>query len=160
MMGGNPRVQIDQSKPAPKHIQERLNSLPDGYTRLEFGSLHGSIVVNDQGACGVPCDLVKSVCRWRPQIRRSWYWHVGVAWFSLFLMMSITLQIAGSKMTTTRSEVMAIALLMATSVLRGAGISGPGSWMIPKWKRRQNAKHAIKLQGQIRSRVSVSETSG
>lgn len=159
MMGGNPRVQIDHSKPAPKHIQERLDSLTDGYTRLEFGSLHGSVFVNDQGACGAPCDLVKSVCRWRLRIRRNWYWHVGMAWFSLFLMISITLQIAGSRVATTRSEVMAIILLIATSVLRGAGLSGPESWMIPKWKRRKNARYGAELQGQIRSRVSVSETS-
>ena len=83
-----------------------------------------------------------------------------MAWFSGFLVLSIVLQIAGSKVATTRSEVMSIVLLLATSVLRGAGSSGSESWMIPRWKRRKNAAYAVALQGQIRSRVSVSETSG
>lgn len=160
MLGGNPRVQIDQNKPAPKHIQERLDLLDDGYAILKFGSLHGSVFVNDQGTCGVPCDIVKLVSRWRLTIRRSWHWHMGMIWFSLFLLLSITLQIASSTVATTRSQVLSIVLLISTSVLRGAGISGPESWMIPQRKRRKNAKYAVKLQGQFRSRVSVSETSG
>lgn len=160
MLGGNPRVQIEQNKPAPKHVQERLDLLDDGYTVLEFGSLHGSVFVNDQGTCGVPCDIVKSVSRWRLTTVRSWQWYAGMIWFSLFLLFSMTLQIAGSTVATTRSEIISIILLISTSVLRGAGISGPESWMIPRRKRRNNAKYAVKLQGQIRSRVSVSETSG
>lgn len=155
MMGGNPRVQIDQSKPAPKHIQRRLDNLTDDYVRLEFGSLHGSVFVNDRGACGLPSELVKAVCRWRLRIQRSWYWYLGMAWFAMFLAISIALQIAGSTVATTRSEIMSIVILIATSVLRGAGISGPESWMIPRWKRRRNARYAVKLQGQIRARVSV-----
>ncbi len=160
MMGGNPRVRVDQSKPAPKHIQERLDSLPEEYARLEFGSLHGSIFVKDRGACGMPSDLVRSISRWRLEVQRTSGWLLGMAWFSSFLAISITLQIAGAKVSTTRSEILGIVILIATSVLRGAGISGPESWMIPKWRRRKNAKYSTPLLGQIRSRASISETSG
>ena len=157
-LGGNPCVTIDQSKPPPAHILARLDAIEDEFTTLEFGSLHGLAYLQDQGSCPVATDVVRTVCRWRIKLTRSWGWHFGMAWFVSFLFLSIVLQIAASKVSTVKSEIMSIVLLLLTSVLRGAGLSGLETWMIPWWRRRPGARHAVSLVGQVMARASVAET--
>jgi hypothetical protein len=157
-LGGNPRVSIDQSKPAPAHILERLDAIEGHFTTLEFGSLHGSAYLQDQGSCPVAADVVRAVCRWRIKLTRSWGWLLGMAWFASFLFLSVVLQIAASKVSSIKSGIMSIVFLLLTSVLRGAGLSGPEDWMIPWWRRRPGTRHAVSLVGQVMARASISET--
>ena len=130
-LGGNPRVTIDQSKPPPAHILARLDAIEDEFIILEFGSLHGSAYLQDQGSCPIATGVARAVCRWRIKLTRSWGWLFGMTWFASFLLLSIVLQIAASKVSTVKSEIMSIVLLLLTSVLRGAGLSGPEASMIP-----------------------------
>ena len=157
-LGGNPRVTIDQSKPPPAHILARLDAIEDGFTTVEFGSLHGSAYLQDQGSCSIATDVVRAVCRWRIKLTRSLGWLFGMTWFASFLIFSIVLQIAASKVSTVKSEIMSIVLLLLTSVLRGAGLSGPEALMIPRWRQRPGTRHAVSLVGQVMARASVGGT--
>jgi len=157
-LGGNPRVTIDQSKPPPAHILARLDAIEDEFTTLEFGSLHGSAYLQDQGSCPIATDVARAVCRWRIKLTRSWEWLFGMTWFASFLLLSIVLQIAASKVSTVKSKIMSIVLLLLTSVIRGAGLSGPEAWMIPGWRQRPGTRHAVSLVGQVMARASVGGT--
>ena len=158
MLGGNPRVRIQGGKPASKEIQAVLSDLKGEYVKVNFGSLHGSKYRHDRGSCSVPNEILQAVCRWHFQLVRTYHWWVGMTWFSMFLLLSITLLIAGSKVAVLGSQIMAISLLVLTSMLRGAGLSGPEEWMIPRWKRRAGAEPAVALQGRRKSRVSATAT--
>lgn len=152
LLGGNPRVKIDNRKAIPKHIQSRLDSLPCDFVELQFGSLHGSIYTQDRGACYVHKDIIREICSWNLILTRKWGWHASVLWFALHIGTSVALQVAGSRVATIFSQIMGIGILVSTSILRGMGISGPEEWMIPRWKMRKHASYAVVLQGQILSR--------
>lgn len=154
MLGGNPRVRI-VDKTIPLHVEIRLRSHETenpGKVRLEFGSIHGSVYTPDRGHCFLPPNIVRSICGWDLKLRRTSQWYLGLLWFSLVLLMSIVLQISGLKVTTAGSGIMSIVFLLATSVLRGSGVSGREEWLIPRWKRRGNANYGARLQGAVSSR--------
>jgi hypothetical protein len=152
MLGGNPRVEIDSNKGIPKHIKGRIDALPSDFVELQFGSLHGSVFTQDRGACFIHKDVVESVCSWNLVLKRGWAWHACVVWFALHIGTSVALQVAGSRVSTIYSQILGIAVLVSTSVVRGMGVSGPEKWMIPQWKMRKHATYAVALQGQITSR--------
>lgn len=153
MLGGNPRVEIDDGKSIPKHIQSRLDSLPSGMVALDFGSLHGSIYTRDRGSCSIHCDLLAAICGWNLSLSRKWGWGTAIMWFALHIGTSVALQVAGTRVATMYSQIMGIAVLVLTSVVRGRGVSGPEEWMIPRWRMRKGARYAVALQGQIFSRA-------
>lgn len=158
MLGGNPRVKIVDTAISP-YIETRLHAdtvndgKPDeGYIRLEFGSIHGSIYVSSRGHCILPVDVVRAICRWDLELQMPMLWKMGFLWSSLFLLISILLQIAGAQVTSLGSESMAVAFLMATSLARGWGVSRPEEWLIPKWKMRQGSNYGASLLGRMVSR--------
>lgn len=151
MLGGNPRVEINDNKAIPNHIRSRLDALPSDFVELQFGSLHGSVFTQDRGACHVHKDIIESVCSWNLFLKRKWGWNSSVVWY-LHMATSVALQVAGSKVATIWSQVMGIIILVSTSIVRGVGISGLEEWMIPRWKMRKNAKYAVILQGKVLSR--------
>jgi len=73
-------------------------------------------------------------------------------WSSLFLLISILLQIAGAQIATIGSESMAVALLMVTALARGRGVSGPEEWLISQWRMRRGANYGAALVGRMVSR--------
>jgi len=152
MLGGNPRVEINNKRAIPKHIQSRLEDLPCDFVELDFGSLHGSVFTQDRGSCHVHKDVISEICKWNLVPKRRWGWHTSVIWYSLHIGTSVALQVAGSRVATVESQILGICILVSTSILRGMGISGPEEWMIPRWKMRKHAGYAVALQGQILSR--------
>jgi hypothetical protein len=86
------------------------------------------------------------------KLLRTRAWYIGILWFMLYLGISITLQIAGAKVATVASEIMGVAILIATSVFRGAGISGPEKWMIPGWATRPGAGYTVSMLSKKSSR--------
>jgi hypothetical protein len=70
------------------------------------------------------------------------------------LLLSIGLQIAGSQVATVESEIFSVAVLLVTSLTRGYGLSGPETWLIPRWRRRAGAQYGAVLVGKMESRVT------
>jgi hypothetical protein len=158
MLGGNPRVKIVETA-IPPYIETRFyaetendENLDEGFIRLEFGSIHGSVYISNRGHCVLPLDVVRIICGWDLELQRPILWKISFAWSSLFLLISILLQIAGAQVTTLGSESMAVALLMVTSLARGWGVSGPEEWLIPKWKMRRGTNYGASLLGRMVSR--------
>jgi hypothetical protein len=158
MLGGNPRVKIVETA-IPPYIESRLHaetendkSLDEGFTRLEFGFIHGSVYISNRGHCILPVNVVRVICGWDLELQRPMLWKIGFVWSSLFLLISILLQIAGAQVTTLGSESMAVAFLMTTSLARGWGVSGPEEWLIPKWKMRRGTNYGASLLGRMVSR--------
>jgi hypothetical protein len=168
MLGGNPRVVVDPGKKVPEWIQERLYMPQEGDAAgagrtlkvdgsgnmvLKFGYLSGSTFTECEDTCVVPGHIVESICSWDLCLRRTWAWYTGIIWFTLYLGISIALQIAGSKVATVPSEIMAVAILIVTSVVRGAGVSSSEERMIPRWKVREGTCYGASLLGQMMSRI-------
>jgi hypothetical protein len=159
MLGGNPRVKII-NRAIPAHVESRLPPIiskpdeksPHSDIRLDFGSIHGSVYTPDQGHCTLPAHVVYTICSWDLELQRPRSWKLGFAWSSVLLLLSIALQIAGAKVQTIWSEVMAVIFLLATSLARGYGISGPEKWLIPKWKIRQDTNYGASLLGRMVAR--------
>ena len=158
MLGGNPRVKIVE-RAIPPYVECRLHAeTKDSETtdqktiRLEFGSIHGSVYISTRGHCVLPVDVVRMICGWDLDLQRPIRWKLGFVWSSLFLFISILLQIAGAQVTTLGSESMAVAFLVATSLARGWGVSGPEEWLIPKRKMRQGTNYGASLLGRMVSR--------
>ncbi|KAI9881715.1 MAG: hypothetical protein M1823_006574, partial [Watsoniomyces obsoletus] len=72
MLGGNPRVTISSSKPAPKHVQDRLELVTGNFVPVSFGSLHGSVYVEDRGTCYIPVDVLRSAVQGNDADKASW----------------------------------------------------------------------------------------
>jgi hypothetical protein len=87
------------------------------------------------------------------QFTRTFYWQVELIWFSVHILISVSLQVAASRVATIESQLLGIVFLISTSIFRGQGVSGPEDWMIPKWKMRKGTGYAVQLQGQILSRA-------
>jgi hypothetical protein len=153
MIGGNPRVKVIEGNKVPLHIQARLDTMTDDYEELSFGSLHGSIFIQDRGSCYIHKDVLKAVCGMSLQFTRTFYWQVELIWFSVHILISVSLQVAASRVATIESQLLGIVFLISTSIFRGQGVSGPEDWMIPKWKMRKGTGYAVQLQGQILSRA-------
>jgi hypothetical protein len=120
--------------------------------KVQFGSLHGSIFTPDRGHCELPLWLVERVCALDIKTVRSAGWLAGTVWFSLLLLAGVTLQIGGALRPSFGADLASLTFLLLTSLARGAGVSGPESWMIPKWKRRPNTKNGAVLLGQFNAR--------
>ena len=153
MIGGNPRVKVIEGDKVPAHIQAQLDTLTDDYQELSFGSLHGSIFTQDRGSCFIHKDVLKWVCSTSLQFTRTFYWKVELIWFAVHILISVSLQVAASRVATIESQLLGILFLISTSIFRGQGVSGPEKWMIPKWKMRRGTRYAVQLQGQILSRA-------
>jgi len=109
---------------------------------VEFGSLLGSQYRKDKGECQIPKDLVRYIAGLKLKPVRSRMWFIGFIIFGLMLLTSIGLQVLGATVATIGSESMGIAILLLTSVLRGAGVAGPEAWQIPSRRRRHGASNA------------------
>ncbi|XTI85802.1 hypothetical protein V2W45_1466632 [Cenococcum geophilum] len=148
MLGGNPRVKTNYKKGFPDRIEARLLEKIDvdghdclgirdldqaGDLGLHFGSLHGSVFTKDDGTCKVLGHIAKRVYSLDLELVRTTEWYLGIAWFALYLGISIMLQIAGTKVATVLLEVMAVVILILTSVFREGR-------MIPRWKAWPGAK--------------------
>lgn len=156
MLGGNPRVKIVQ-KGIPPYVEARItaeskNPSHSGSIRLEFGSIHGSVYLSSRGHCVLPVDIVRAICRWDLELQRPTLWKLGFVWSSLFLLISILLQVVGAQVATVGSEGMSIVLLMATALARGWGVAGPEEWLIPRRKMRHGANYGASLLGKMVSR--------
>jgi hypothetical protein len=179
MLGGNPRVKIIQ-KAIPPCVEARITAEPriaEGKSdetssehkteegenplatnpetiniRLEFGSIHGSVYIPSRGHCILPVDIVRAICRWDLELQRPTLWKLGFAWSSLFLLISILLQVVGAQVATVGSEGMSIIFLMATALARGWGVAGPEEWLIPRRKMRHGANYGASLLGKMVSR--------
>ena len=158
MLGGNPRVKIISQSPALAFVQERLELLTGTFTKVGFGSLHGSHYRADRGHCYVPTSILRDVLCWKLELVRTWPWCAAMLWFGSFLLTSIALLIIGAKIATLGSQILAIVVLVTTSTLRGAGLSSPEEWMIPPWKRRDGAVNGASLVGMKRARTSAGMT--
>jgi hypothetical protein len=102
------------------HDYLRIRDLDQaGDLELHFGSLHGSVFTEDGGTCKVLGHIVKRVCSLDLELVRTTEWYLGIAWFALYLGISIMLQIAGAKVATVLLEAMAVIILTLTSVFRG-----------------------------------------
>jgi hypothetical protein len=64
----------------------------------------------------------------------------------IMLLLSITLQIAGAQVVTLGAEIMAVALLLVTS-LRCYGVLEPERRMIPSWMAQPEANYGASLLG-------------
>jgi hypothetical protein len=106
--------------------------------KASFGSLHGSVFLADKGYCTIPANLVHHIIHADVVIERPVSWCLSTLRFGCMLVISITLQIVGTKTLTTGSTAVGVIILLGTSVMRGSGISGPEEWQIPQWKRRKN----------------------
>lgn len=133
----------------------RLETDINGNVNLSFGSLHGSIFTDDQGKCHIPGTALEAICSLEMTLTRTYGWYLAIIWFLLHLAASITLQIAGAKVATVASEIMGVGILIATSVFRGAGVSGPEKWMIPGWAMRPGAEYAVPLLNKFLSRAAA-----
>ncbi|OQU98471.1 hypothetical protein CLAIMM_04256 [Cladophialophora immunda] len=161
MLGGNPRVRIKRDKETPTWVEERFDALPlDGaeegkcrQAELKFGYLQGTTFTPVQGSCRVPLDIVKLICQWDLILTRSCAWYGGMIWCAAYLGVSIVLQIAGAKVATVPAEVMAVVILILTSVVRGTGVSGSEERMIPSWKVKPDTAYGATLLGKMMSRV-------
>ncbi|KEY63904.1 hypothetical protein S7711_11583 [Stachybotrys chartarum IBT 7711] len=122
---------------------------------VQFGSLHGSVFTPDRGSCVLPLSLVERICTLDIKMVRSWGWMLGVIWFGLMLLAGVTLQIGGTLAPSFPADLASLTFLLLTSLARGAGVSGPEEWMIPKWKRRANAENGAILLGQYNARAFV-----
>jgi hypothetical protein len=170
MLGGNPRVKITH-KGIPPCVEARiadsiLRSLEfsgedhekfekptrPGTIRLKFGSIHGSVYISSRGHCILPVDIVRAICRWDLELQRPTLWKLGFVWSSLFLLISISLQVVGAQVATVGSEGMSIIFLMATALARGWGVAGPEEWLIPRRKMRHGANYGASLLGKMVSR--------
>jgi hypothetical protein len=166
MNGGNPRVKVAPESIIPERFEARLEANTDlamgttkdeQYVKLNFGSLHGSIFTPDCGSCTLPLHVVYEICVWHLKLVRTKKWFVSVAWYLMFLGISIVLQIAGSVISTLSSEIMGVIFLIATAILRGQGLSGSEKRMIPRWKMRKGSGYAVRLLGQMQSRRGIQE---
>ena len=77
-------------------------------------------------------------------------WYFGMLWFVCFLGISVVLQVTVNSLP---SEAMSVAFLIATSVVRGQGLSGSEERMIPKQKKREGATYSAQLLGNMQSRA-------
>lgn len=130
----------------------RTPSSPHSIVTLHFGSLHGSVFVRDKGHCDVSSDVLHFLCSKTLELQRPWQWYLSVLWCAFLLIISIVLQIVHTHVACTGSVIIGVIVLLATSVMRGTGISGPEEWQIPIWKRRKNASYGASLQGALASR--------
>lgn len=122
---------------------------------IHFGSLHGSLFTSDRGSCVLPLSLVERICALDIKTVRSGDWVMGVAWFGLVLLASLSLQIGGILVPSFEVDLASLVFLLLTSLARGVGVSGPESWMIPGWKRRPNTVNGAVLMGQYKSRSGI-----
>lgn len=123
--------------------------------KIQLGSLHGSVFTPDRGFCVLPVGIVERICALDIKPVRSRDWVAGVAWFGLILLAGITLQIGGILAPSFAADLASLVFLLLTSLARGAGVSGPEKWMIPKWMRRPNTVNGAVLMGQYRSRTGT-----
>ncbi|KAI6777848.1 uncharacterized protein J7T54_000557 [Emericellopsis cladophorae] len=163
---GQATVDAAQQKPSPAkrstvviEIEAQAHTAPTERQQqskmpivVQFGSLHGSIFTPDRGTCELPRDLVERICALDIKTVRSGGWVAGVAWFGVMLLAGVTLQIGSILAPLFAADLASLTFLLLTSLARGAGVSGPESWMIPRWKRRPNAVHGAVLVGQCNSR--------
>lgn len=152
MLGGNPRVEIDDGKAIPKHISNRLDMIRPGFVELYFGSLHGSVWTPDRGSCFVHSNIMSGICAWKLRLTRTWGWHAAIIWFAIHIGISVVLQVAGARVATVFSQIQGIAVIVVASVIRGRGVLGPEEWMIPHWFMRKNTGYAVSLQGELQAR--------
>ncbi|KAG9254534.1 uncharacterized protein F5Z01DRAFT_622150 [Emericellopsis atlantica] len=146
MLGGNPRVAKVHTAPTERPPHSKMPIV------VQFGSLHGSIFTPDRGTCELPRELVERICALDIKTVRSVGWAAGVAWFGVMLLAGVTLQIGSILAPLFAADLASLTFLLLTSLARGVGVSGPESWMIPRWKRRPNAVHGAVLVGQCNSR--------
>jgi hypothetical protein len=139
-----------QSAPLDEPPRESMSNKT--MVKVQFGSLHGSIFTPDRGYCYLPLSLVERICELDIKTVRSWGWLISTGWFSLLLLAGVTLQIGGALRPSFGADLMSLTFLLLTSLARGAGVSGPEKWMIPKWKRRPNTKNGAILLGQYSAR--------
>jgi hypothetical protein len=163
MLGGNPRVKViltSEIEDIPTHIRDKLKALEDtsskeGVVEIRFGSLHGSSYTPDHGYCSLPFFLVERtrICRCDLVPVRPRSWVIGLAWWSICLLLSIAMQIMGAQVATVGSQVFSVIILLMTALARGYGVAGPEEWLIPRWKRRKGAAYGAPLVGQMEARA-------
>jgi hypothetical protein len=159
MLGGHPRVKIVEAD-LPDHIMERLAKLDEkkseeGDVQIEFGSTHGPVYTAGCGHCTLPIDVVQKICRWDLELKRPIRWKIGFTWWSLCLLLSITMQFTGAQVSTLAAEIFSVAILMVASLARGYGVAGPEAWLIPRWKSRRMTAYGAALVGKMESRAAA-----
>jgi hypothetical protein len=161
MLGGNPRVKVIKKKKEdlPEHIRNKLEALSlslnykGDVVEIRFGSLHGSRYTPDHGYCAVPFFLVEKISRCDLVSVRPRSWVIGLAWWSICLLLSIAMQIMGAQVATVGSQVFSVIILLMTALARGYGVAGPEEWLIPRWKRRKGAAYGAPLVGKMEARA-------
>lgn len=160
MLGGNPRVKVTLTSETkiPAHIRDKLNALwatrsKEGVVETCFGSLHGSGYTPDHGHCSLPFYLVERISRCELVPVRPMGWIIGLAWWSICLLLSIAMQIMGAQVATVGSQIFSVVILLMTALARGYGVAGPEEWLIPRWKRRKGAAYGAPLVGQMEARA-------
>ena len=129
--GGQPKGKNQLQKGVPDHIEAHLleKIKVDGHDclcirdldqigdlELHFGLLYSSVFTEDGGTCKVLGHIVRRVYSLDLELARTTEWYLGIAWFALYLGISIMLQITGTKVATVLSEIMAVIILILTSV--------------------------------------------
>ena len=130
---------------------------PDPRVKIEFGSLHGSVFVADRGFCMLRMSVIERLCATDIRTARTRGWYVGMGWYGILLLGSIALQVGATLAPAFGADLLSLVFLLASALARGAGVAGPEKWMIPRWKRRDNAANGAVLLGQFDSRVGASE---
>lgn len=153
ILGGNPRVRL-VSQPIKPHIEQGLGDLERAdplaaRVEINFGSLHGSQYRVDKGTALVDKNIIRWIAGLKLQTVRSRMWILGFLVFGMMLLTSIALQVVGATVATIGSESLGIAILLATSICRGAGIAGPEDWMIPSAWRRKGTYYGATLLGRF-----------
>ena len=153
MLGGNPRVELFENDALLNaSISAKLNALPiDPKTKLVeivFGtSQGGNFTPHPMDRCHLPRELVEKILKWDIIAVRTMGWYLGMAWGFIMLAVGIALQLVDFKGQSVGPEMMNLALLIITALLRGMGLSGPEEWHIPKWKMRPGTRYGAVLVG-------------
>ena len=150
--GATEKMQIASGTAAEAAAQ---NHKANHMVTVRFGSVHGSVYTADGGSCLLPLSLVRDICSIDVKTARSMGWYIGVGWFGLLLVGSLSLQIGSALAPAFGADMLSLGILLATSLARGAGIAGRESWMIPRWKRRPGTVHGARLVGQFKSRAGL-----
>lgn len=124
----------------------------DGNVTLEFGFFQGAMYQEGQGSCTISFEELENICGLQLELVRTWRWKAAMVWYISHLLASILLQLVAPLVATWGSQVLGLIFLLATSILRGIGISGPEEWMIPRWAMREGAHYAVSMQGKVWSR--------
>ncbi|GAB1319689.1 hypothetical protein MFIFM68171_09899 [Madurella fahalii] len=155
LSGLNPKATTCSSKVETNRTQNSRDTDPK--VKIQFGSLHGSVFLPDRGFCVLRSSLVERLCAIDILTVRTVGWYLGMAWFGLLLLGSIALQVGSTLAPAFGADLLGLVFLLVTALARGAGVAGPEEWMIPRWKRRQNASNGAVLLGQFNSRAGLVE---